>query len=126
MTVTQQAQALWNKVKSNPVFVAVSSAVVGALVSEIQDEMASGKVDWTRAGLNKLTGYAVTAGVAALIHLYRPNPNPQVLVTIPPSTKQIEVPAALVPENPNAVPVEPTGAPVAAAATFPNNPATKK
>jgi hypothetical protein len=65
---------LWKSVRSNPVFVAVSSAAGGAVVSGIQDEMASGHIDWTRAGINKLTGYAVTAAVAALVHLYRPAP----------------------------------------------------
>jgi hypothetical protein len=94
---------LWNSVKSNPVFVAVSSASVGAIVSGVQDEMASGKIDWTRGGINKLAGYAVTAGIAALIHLYRPSPNPQVLATIPPSTTPVEVPAKLEPVNPAAV-----------------------
>ena len=70
----QSLQAAWNSVKSNPVFVAVSSAVVGAVVSGIQDELASGHIDWTRGGLNKLTGYAVTAGIASLVHLYRTPP----------------------------------------------------
>jgi hypothetical protein len=70
----QSLQAAWNSVKSNPVFVAVSSAAVGAIVSGIQDELASGRIDWTRGGINKLTGYAVTAGIAALVHLYRPAP----------------------------------------------------
>jgi hypothetical protein len=65
---------LWKSVRSNPVFVAVSSAMVGAVVSAVQDEMASGKIDFTRGGINKLTGYAVTAAIAALVHLYRPNP----------------------------------------------------
>ncbi len=67
-------QAAWISVRSNPVFVTVSSAMVGAIVSAVQDEMASGKIDWSRGGINKLTGYAVTAGIAAIIHLYRPNP----------------------------------------------------
>ncbi len=70
----------WLSIRSNPVFVTVSSAAVGAVVSAIQDEMASGKIDWSRGGINKLVGYAVTAGVAALVHLYRAapgtNPNP--------------------------------------------------
>lgn len=69
---------LWNSVKSNPIFVAGSSAFVGAAVSAVQDELASGKIDFTRGGVNKLTGYAVTAGVAAVIHLYRPKPKPTV------------------------------------------------
>ena len=36
--------------------------------------MASGHIDWTRGGLNKLTGLATTAAIAAVIHLYVPNP----------------------------------------------------
>ncbi len=70
----QFLKQLWATVRSNPVFVTVSSAFVGALVSGLQDELASGKIDWTRGGLNKLTGYAVTAAIAALVHLYRPSP----------------------------------------------------
>ncbi len=65
---------VWLSIRSNPVFVTVSSAMIGALVSGIQDELASGQIDWTRAGINKLAGYAVTAGLAALAHLYRPAP----------------------------------------------------
>ena len=66
--------SVWGKVRSNPFFVAASSAFVGALVSGIQDELASGKIDFTRAGWNKLMGYAFTAAIAALVHLYRPTP----------------------------------------------------
>ena len=66
--------AVWKSIRSNPVFVTVSSAVVGAIVSGIQDELASGRIDWTRAGINKLAGYAITAAIAALVHLYRPAP----------------------------------------------------
>jgi len=65
---------LWASVRSNPIFVTGSSAFVGAAVSMLQDELASGKIDWTRGGLNKLTGYALTAAIAAIIHLYRPAP----------------------------------------------------
>jgi len=101
-------QEFWNAIKSNPVFVAVSSAAVGAIVSGIQDEMASGKIDWTRGGINKLTGYAVTAAIAALVHLYRPNPNPTMPATLPPSTAVVEVPAKLEPIDPKAVPTQET------------------
>ena len=65
---------LWKTLRSNPVFVAFYSAATGAAVSVLQDELASGKIDWTRGGLNKLMGYAVTAGIAAVIHLYTPPP----------------------------------------------------
>ena len=85
---------IWLKVRSNPVFVLVSSAMVGAIVSGIQDELASGRIDWTRGGINKLAGYAVTAGLAAIVHLYRPPPGPpQLLVTTPPSPEVHEAPA---------------------------------
>lgn len=69
---------LWASVRSNPIFVAGSSAAVGAIVSGLQDELASGHIDWTRAGWNKLMGYAITAAVAAVVHLYRaaPGANP--------------------------------------------------
>ena len=65
---------LWATLRSNPVFVTAYSAAAGAAVSALQDEMASGHIDWTRGGLNKLAGYAVTAAVAAVMHLYAPAP----------------------------------------------------
>ena len=65
---------LWATLKSNPIFVAAYSAFVGALVSAAQDELASGKIDWTRGGLNKLMGYAFTAAIAAVVHLYQKPP----------------------------------------------------
>ena len=78
--IIQLSVQLWKSLRSNPVFVTVSSAAVGAIVSGLQDELASGKIDWTRTGINKLTGYALTAAVASIVHLYRPspgaNPNP--------------------------------------------------
>ena len=70
----QWLKNLWATLRSNPVFVTVSSAAFGAFVSGVQDELASGKIDWTRAGLNKLTGYALMAAISALVHLYRPTP----------------------------------------------------
>ena len=98
---------IWNAVKSNPVFVVASTAFVGAIVSMIQDEMASGKVDWTRSGLNKLMGYAFGMAVAAVVHLYRPAPNPTVPASFPPNPQVVQVPAQLEPISPKAVPVNP-------------------
>jgi hypothetical protein len=98
---------IWDSVRSNPVFVTVSSAAVGAVVSGVQDEMASGRIDWSRGGINKLTGYALTAAIAALVHLYRPSPNPTVPATIPPSKTVVDVPAQLEPVDPKAKAVEP-------------------
>jgi hypothetical protein len=65
---------VWLSIRSNPVFVTAYSAAAGAAVSMLQDELASGKIDWTRAGLDKLTGYALTAASAAVVHLYTPAP----------------------------------------------------
>jgi hypothetical protein len=91
----------WQRIRSNPIFVVASSAFVGSVVSTVQDELAMGKIDWTRAGLNKLTGYAVTAAVAAIVHLYREKPGPaQMLVTTPPSTEVHEAAATITPTSP--------------------------
>jgi hypothetical protein len=70
---------LWASFRSNPFFVAASSAAAGAVASFVQDELASGHIDWTRGGINKLTGLAVTAAIAAVVHLYRtaPGANPK-------------------------------------------------
>jgi len=65
---------LWASVRSNPFFVAASSAAAGAVASVVQDELASGHIDWSRGGINKLTGLAVTAALAAVVHLYRATP----------------------------------------------------
>jgi hypothetical protein len=65
---------IWKSVRSNPFFVAGSSAAGGAITSCLQDELASGHIDWTRGGLNKLTGLAVTVAVAGIVHLYRTPP----------------------------------------------------
>ena len=65
----------WKAVRSNPVFVLVSSSAFGAVVSAVQDELSMGHIDLTRAGLNKLVNLAVMAAIAALVHLYRPQPN---------------------------------------------------
>ena len=73
-TFLMRVGQLWKSVRSNPVFVTVSSAAVGAFVSGLQDELASGHIDWTRAGWNKLMGYTFTAALAAIVHLYRPAP----------------------------------------------------
>jgi hypothetical protein len=74
MNFANFVKQLWQSVRSNPLFVAASSAAVGAVVSSLQDELASGHIDWTRAGWNKLMGYAFTAAIAAVVHLYRTAP----------------------------------------------------
>ena len=68
---------LWLTLRSNPYFVAVYSAAAGAVVSALQDEYIAGHIDFSRAGISKLISFAVTAGIAALVHLYRPAPLPK-------------------------------------------------
>jgi len=65
---------LWATIRKSPVFVAAYSAAGGAVVSMLQDELASGRIDWSHSGLNKLMGYAAMAAVAAVVHLYAPVP----------------------------------------------------
>jgi len=65
---------LWKTLRSNPVFVAFSASAAGAAVSFIQDEFERGRLDFSTQGLHKLGGYAFAAGVAAVVHLYRPSP----------------------------------------------------
>ena len=67
-------QTLWRSYRINPFFVAAYSAAAGAIASAVQDELASGRIDWTRGGVNKLCGLAVTAAIAAVVHLYCPAP----------------------------------------------------
>lgn len=82
-------KSAWLAVRSNPVFVAASSAAAGAVASMVQDELASGHIDWTRGGLNKLCGLAFTAALAAVVHLYRPKPAaPQPSPSAPPAAPQ--------------------------------------
>lgn len=97
------AKMLWQKISSNPIFVVASSAFVGSVVSTLQDELAMGHIDWTRAGINKLTGYAVTAAIASIVHLYRNPPNPKVLAITPPATEVHEAPAVIEPASPKDV-----------------------
>ena len=66
--------AAWKSIRSNPYFVVGSTAFCGAAVSAIQDELASGRIDWTRSGINKLIGYTISPTVAAIVHLYRTPP----------------------------------------------------
>jgi len=68
---------LWNSVKSNPYFVAGYSAFLGAVASEIQDEITAGHLDFTRAGVHKMVGYALSVAVAAVVHLYQSKPTPK-------------------------------------------------
>ena len=66
--------ALWKTVRSNPVFVAISSAVGGTILDYLDDGFRSGHIDFSPAGFHKLYLVAVGAIIFALAHLYRPAP----------------------------------------------------
>jgi len=61
--------AIWNKVKSNPFFVAASGAAMGAMASALQDGFS-----WSGVGLRKMAVIAGTAAFIAVVHLYRDPP----------------------------------------------------
>jgi hypothetical protein len=65
---------LWLSVRSNPYFVAAYSAAGGAVVDLLYDELQTGQMDFSRAGIHKLLTAAGGAVLVALMHLYRPAP----------------------------------------------------
>ena len=67
-------EVLWHSVKSNPVFVAFSSAFLGALGDSVFDVAQTGHFDFSAAGVHKLIAAAIGSGVIAVVHLYRPTP----------------------------------------------------
>jgi hypothetical protein len=64
----------WNQIRSNPVFVTVSSAAAGAVVKMLQDELTRGGLDLSATGLRRMGILIVTVVVTALVHLYTPVP----------------------------------------------------
>ena len=78
-------RAAWLRVRSNPVFVAVSSAFIGAAGNALYQQANSGAIDLSAAGLRKVALTGAAAALLALMHLYRPvpaQPNPAP-VTVP-------------------------------------------
>lgn len=70
---------LWHTVKSQAWFVAVTSAVGGALLDMGSDYLVNQSVDFSPTGLKKMGTVVLTAVIAALVHLYRPSPPQQVV-----------------------------------------------
>jgi hypothetical protein len=70
---------VWATLKHNPMFVTFYSAAAGAVGSWVEDQLTTGHIDFSTAGIHKCIGYAVTTGIAAVVHLYRtpPGTNPQ-------------------------------------------------
>ena len=65
---------LWRSVRSNPYFVAATSAAGGAVASMLHDEYIAGHLDFSPTGLTKLKGAATLAVFVAFWHLYQPVP----------------------------------------------------
>lgn len=68
---------LWHTVKSQAWFVAVTSAVGGALLDMGSDYVVNQSLDFSPTGLKKMGTVVLTAVIAALVHLYRPAPPQQ-------------------------------------------------
>lgn len=103
-----QLKLFWNSIRSNPYFVAFEGGVSGALMNYLYDELGAGRLDFSAAGLKKLAAFCVLGGVTAVRLLRRPQTVPTIVATVPPSNKITDVPATLVPADPNAVPAQPT------------------
>jgi hypothetical protein len=66
---------LWLTLRSNPYVVAFEGGFYGAAVNFISEAvMNGGKVDVTKAGLEKLLSFAIAGGIAAVRLLLRPAP----------------------------------------------------
>lgn len=64
----------WKAVRSNPYFVAFEGGATGAIGSWIDDGLRQGHLDFSHAGLAKLTSAVLVGGVTAIRLLYRPAP----------------------------------------------------
>jgi hypothetical protein len=67
----------WTWLRSNPYFVAGSSAVFGAVINGLYQELQAGSVDWTLKGWESLGGTALGAAIVAIYHLYTAPPAPK-------------------------------------------------
>ena len=99
--------ALWNKIKSNPVFVTAWTLFAGALGKELMTAYTTHKLDFSLQSWQQMAGAAAMTAIIALIHLYIIPQNPTVAATIPPSDTVVDVPAQLEPIDPKAVATNP-------------------
>ena len=97
----------WDKIRSNPIFVAAWTAFAGALGKEILTAYTTHKLDFSLQSWQQMGGAALSTAAIALVHLYMPQPNPTVPAITPPSTEIKDVPAKpLEPIDPKAQPVK--------------------
>lgn len=68
------AKSIWFTVRSNPIFVAFEGAFFGSLGSAIEDELNSGRLDFSHSGIKKLVIHALAAAFVAIRLLVRPAP----------------------------------------------------
>ena len=99
-----QTEALWNRLKSNPTYAAISSAFLAAVANELLEEAQSGKLDLSREGLHRLVVSSAVAAFVAYYHLRLPSPGqlnpPGVAPPLPsPSSESNTTPVAS-PSNP--------------------------
>jgi len=98
----------WDSIRSNKYFVAFEGAATTSLLDYFYEGLVSGHLDLSVATLKHAAGVAIVGGITAVRLLYRPQPSPTVVATIPPDGKVEDVPATLKPVDPAAVPVNPT------------------
>jgi hypothetical protein len=60
----------WSWLRGNPYFVAASSALGGAVLNALYQEVQAGQINWTLKGWESLGSTAAGAVVIALYHLY--------------------------------------------------------
>ena len=69
-----QIEAIWQKLRSNPTFVVISRLFFGAVGDTIFEEIQSGKLDLSKAGLHRILVSAAGTAFVAWWHLYQPAP----------------------------------------------------
>lgn len=97
----------WDSIRSNKYWVAFEGAASGAFLDYFYEGATSGHLDLSTTTLKHAAGVAFVSGFTAVRLLYRPQPFPTVVATIPPDPAIKDVPAELKPVDPAAKAVEP-------------------
>ena len=67
-------KAVWNTIRTNPVFVAAWTAFSGALATQLYTAAQTGALDWTPQAWEKMAAAAAGTAFIAVLHLYTPAP----------------------------------------------------
>lgn len=70
----QFSKSVWFTVRSNRIFVAFEGAFFGSIGSALEDELNTGRIDTSPAGVKKLLIHALVAAFVATRLLVRPTP----------------------------------------------------